>query len=156
MPTSIESRARRIVDGNAKMLIPWILSAAYAYNQLETPLVSDALYDEWARRLHRLWWRIEHRHRDLITRGETTCMVLLTEDQYPSMVVGSTHRLLVTEGLASYEIEPTQSQHPRGIARAKAARRAVQGGTTAGPGTSKAERRAARRRLRRAKANGVG
>ena len=79
-------KAERIVDSNAHLLIPWILSAAYAYYQPTTPLVSDGVYDEWCRRLRRVWWRVKHRHKDLITKGETTCMVLLTEDQYPEIV----------------------------------------------------------------------
>lgn len=89
MAIAVEHHARRTVNENAQMLVPWILLASYGYYQQERPLVSDELYDEWCRRLHRTWWRVSHRHKELIARGETTCHVILSEEQYPSIVVGA-------------------------------------------------------------------
>lgn len=68
--------------------------AAYAYTQLSQPIVSDAIYDEWCRRLHRLWYRVKHVHKELIGLGETQCVVMLNEVQYPSIVKGAVSRLL--------------------------------------------------------------
>lgn len=93
---SVEQNGIRTVDLSAVMLVPWVLMASYAYYQLSTPLVSDATYDEWTQRLTRVWWRIKHPHKVLITFG-SPCGVMLKEDDYPEIVKGITKRLLEVE-----------------------------------------------------------
>lgn len=113
---SVEQRAIRTVDQSATMLVPWILMASYAYYQLSKPLVSDATYDEWTQRLGRVWWRIKHPHKSLITFGHP-CGVMLKENDYPEIVKGATGRLLVEEELRDgNEIKrrrgPRRRSHP--------------------------------------------
>lgn len=95
---TLEQLGARTVDYNADMLIPWILMASYAYYQLSIPLVPDSLYDEWTRRLSRVWWRVKHRHKHLIIHGTPQVSVLLKEDDYPGMTISATHRLLIEYG----------------------------------------------------------
>lgn len=106
-----EWEAKQVVDFNANMLVPWVLICSYAYYQLSRPLVSDELYDEWCRRLSRVWWRVKHRHKHLIDRGPTTCHVLLKEDEYPGMVIGACLELL--QRIVGRTQHGRQSDHPR-------------------------------------------
>lgn len=80
-----ESRAIGVVEANENMLVPWILMTAYAYYELNTNLVSDHTYDKWCRLAHYRWRFLHHRHKELITRGKTTCMVLIKRKDYPSI-----------------------------------------------------------------------
>jgi DNA ligase-like protein len=89
----VEQRGTRTVDLSATMLVPWVLMASYAYYQLSAPLVSDDVYDEWTKRLTRVWWRIKHPHKNLITFGHP-CGVMLKEEDYPEIVKGATMRLI--------------------------------------------------------------
>jgi hypothetical protein len=80
-----DKRATVVTQGNYNMLVPWVLMGSYAYNILDKPILSDATYDELCRKLWRRWGDVRHRHKWLIDRGETTCHVILSEDDYPGL-----------------------------------------------------------------------
>jgi hypothetical protein len=128
MIASIEKKARRIVDGNVQMLVPWILLAACAYDQ-STPIVSDATYDEWCQRAQRCWHRITHPHKIFVLHDDegSQVSVMLRQDQFPGIVKGTLVGLFVKHGVTN--VIPTWT---------KASDKA----------TARAARRAARRRIR--------
>ena len=78
------------------MLVPWFLMAAYAYEQLDSPIISDGAWDELCNRLKREWKPIRHRHKWIIDRHQlgTATASYLTKDDYPSMVIGAVNQLI--------------------------------------------------------------
>lgn len=99
MHREVESYAVGIVEANESMLVPWILMTAYAYYELDINLVSDHTYDSWCRLARYRWRFLHHRHKDLITCGKTTCMVLIKRIEYPLMCRSATERLIRENGL---------------------------------------------------------
>lgn len=49
------------------MLIPHYLMACYAYYVMDSPVVSDKLFDEMTKGLMAQWDTIEHWHKELVT-----------------------------------------------------------------------------------------
>lgn len=79
-----------IVSTNHNMLVPWYLRAAYAYYHLDDPIISDAAFDDIAKKLLDNYNEVEHRHKCLITKGDLRAgSLLLKEEEYPRIVVGS-------------------------------------------------------------------
>lgn len=143
----------RTVDENAEMLIPWVLMSAYAYYQLSVPLVEDHVYDEWCKRLSRVWWRVSHRHKHLITFSQPTVGVLLKEEDYPEITKSATHRLLIEYGghkpyvPTAADKRRARQAEARGKRRLRAAGLVPEAGT---PDDAKRQARQERRKARRA------
>lgn len=66
---------RRLVEGCEQhpacpnMLVPWFLMAAFAYEELDDPFLTDSGYDWICRELDARWDAIDHRHKHLIDRA---------------------------------------------------------------------------------------
>lgn len=73
--------------------VPWYLMASYAYYELDTPFLSDAVFDGLAKVMLNGWPTIEHRHKHLITEDDLRAGTLMTRD-FPTIVKDSTLRLL--------------------------------------------------------------
>lgn len=68
------------------LLVPWYLTASYAYYIRDASIMSDGDYDSLCARLDREWDRVEHRHKHLIDRdwlSAGTCF--LRREQYPTI-----------------------------------------------------------------------
>lgn len=62
----LDRKCRGIVDKNPNMLIPWFLMACYAYDVLDTPILTDGHFDHLGHLIQLKWNTITHRHKDLI------------------------------------------------------------------------------------------
>jgi hypothetical protein len=63
------------------------LMCAYAYYKEDSPLISDAEFDELAKWLLDNYDSVEHMHKYLITKGDLEAGTFLGE--YPQMVIGA-------------------------------------------------------------------
>lgn len=85
----------QITRDNRNMLVPWYLMAAYVYYYLDDQLVTDAEFDDMSRRLLEDYDTIKHHHKHLITKEDLEAgTLLLSEDEYPSIVKGAAIDLL--------------------------------------------------------------
>ena len=73
-PESYDAIVRRLVEGTAEepgrpnMLVPYFLMAAYAYEELGDPFLTDGGWDWLCEQLDQQWNVVEHRHKHLIDR----------------------------------------------------------------------------------------
>lgn len=81
---------------NPNMMVPWFLMAAYAYEQLDDPIISDSAWDDLCNRLKQEWKSIHHRHKWIIDRHQlgTATASYLVKDDYPGMVIGAVCQLI--------------------------------------------------------------
>lgn len=86
--------ALEAVDRDKNLLVPWVLSAAYAYYIKDATILSDATYDELWRRLKDNWASVTHRHKSLIREDLGYSLHYLSEDEYPALTRGATLRLI--------------------------------------------------------------
>ena len=91
--TLLDARMASLTRRNANLMVPWYLMAAYAYYELDAPILTDATFDALAKRLLVAWPRIEHRHKHLISVEELEAGTLLSRD-LPEIVKGSAAALL--------------------------------------------------------------
>lgn len=72
---------------NINMLVPWFLMSSYAYYILDSPILSDILYDDLSKQLKQSWLWVEHRHQSFIKPDnlEAGSLYNLTEEEYPTM-----------------------------------------------------------------------
>ena len=89
---NLDIECKEITQKNPNMLVPWYLMAAYAYYELDDPFLSDAVFDEMAKSLHKQWDTIEHFHKHLLTRMDLVAGTYL--GKYPERVKGATKHLL--------------------------------------------------------------
>lgn len=90
-----DARCRDVVRANPNMLVPWVLSAAFAYEHLSTSIISDGLYDDLCQQLAQRWAEVSHVHKRLLNpewfpKGS----IPLPEDAYPARIVGATRSLI--------------------------------------------------------------
>ena len=76
--------AEEIISKNKNMAIPWYLMAAYAYYELDDPIISDAMYDSITFILIENWDQIDHFHKSYLTIGDLQAGTFL--GKYPSRV----------------------------------------------------------------------
>ena len=79
------------VDTNINMTVPWYLMAAYAYYVEDKPILSDGQFDHLARKMDTNWEKIEHIHKDFISRDALQAGTYL--GKYPSRVEGAVKAL---------------------------------------------------------------
>lgn len=63
----MDNKAEEIISKNKNMMVPWYLMASYAYYKQDDPILSDAYFDNLAKRMLDSWNEIEHFHKHLIT-----------------------------------------------------------------------------------------
>jgi hypothetical protein len=79
-----------VTASNANMLIPWVLSAAYAYYHLDDPILTDGMYDALCKRLYAEWDAVEHLHKHLLARvWLQKGSIPLRRNDYPLRVRGA-------------------------------------------------------------------
>lgn len=83
-----DAYVRGLVAANRNLLVPHYLIHSWLYYEADSPIVSDALFDELCKALDREWDRITHPHRDVIDRS---CLNAGTGFylQYPARVPGA-------------------------------------------------------------------
>jgi hypothetical protein len=76
------------IGASRNMLIPWYLIGAYAYYVLDTPVLSDATFDEICVMLDEEWDDLEHMHKGWVDRDDLSAGTRLST-LYPSMARGA-------------------------------------------------------------------
>jgi len=87
------------VRENKNALIPWYLTASWAYYWLDDPILSDVLYDSLCRQLLTEWESVDHYHKHLIDKSwleAGTC--LLSKPLYPERVKSAVEFRLLNPG----------------------------------------------------------
>jgi len=62
-----DAYVRSLTGANPNLLVPHYLMACFAYYVEDSPVISDALFDEMSKELLAKWDSIEHWHKDLIS-----------------------------------------------------------------------------------------
>lgn len=92
---SYDARCRASTTDNPNMLVPWVLSAAYAYEHLAESIISDGLYDALSRELAQRWASVTHFHKHLLRQEWfPKGSIPLAASEYPHRIVGATKALL--------------------------------------------------------------
>lgn len=116
MSGTLDEHVRGLIE-NPNMLVPWWFLSAYAYDQLDSPLISDALFDEIAQRLTTEWATIKHPHKKLLDR-KLLKSALAARGKWPSIVKSSANRL-AKEGIVKTDFQLT-IHHTDGSTHVKA------------------------------------
>jgi len=87
----LDDKAEEIISSNKNMMVPWYLMAAYAYYKEDDPILSDAYFDNLAKRMLGVWEEIEHFHKHLITTVDLAAGSYLGD--YPERVKGGLEEL---------------------------------------------------------------
>mgnify|MGYP000459160394 FL=1 len=81
----------QIVDDNVNMTVPWFLMAAYAYYEMDEPILSDAQFDRLCKLMLKRWDDIEHHHKELISLDNLKAGSYI--GHYPNRVQGAIKNL---------------------------------------------------------------
>lgn len=73
--------------------IAWWIIAAYAYDQLDDPVISDDLFDKLAIDIDRDWDIITHPHKHLLDRSSLKSSIAI-QGKWPEMAKGAARNLL--------------------------------------------------------------
>lgn len=79
---SFDSLCLDIVERCPNTAVSWYLMAAYAYYELDDPILSDSTFDWLAKTMLESWGTIEHTHKNYITEEDLKAGTLLIKD-YP-------------------------------------------------------------------------
>lgn len=85
---STDDLMRSRVRLNRNLSVPWYLMASYAYYELDTPILTDAAFDELAKLMLSRWSAITHYHKHLITEDDLKAGTLMTR-AFPEIVKGA-------------------------------------------------------------------
>jgi hypothetical protein len=98
--------ARNSIAENINMLVPWYLSASYAYYELDESLLVDTYYDEICELLDKHWDEITHRHKYLIERAALSAGTgfQLAYKNFPTIITSATHGLIRRNEAAEREV----------------------------------------------------
>ncbi len=83
-----ENKAMTAIGKSRNMLVPWYLIGSYAYYVLDTPVLTDATFDEICRMLDDEWDDVDHMHKPWISRGDLSAGTRMST-LYPSMAKAS-------------------------------------------------------------------
>ena len=62
---NFDAKCLEITSKNPNMLVPWYLMAAWAYYEDDNPILSDSVFDDLAKTMHKKWDEVEHFHKHL-------------------------------------------------------------------------------------------
>ncbi len=91
MQSNYDKVAQDKIDSNINLTVPWYLMAAWAYYEDDDPILSDFYFDNLARKIMTHWDKIEHMHKDFISKDDLEAGTFL--GKYPSRVKGAVKTL---------------------------------------------------------------
>lgn len=94
MSANLDDQVRATLQANPNMLVPHYLIHSYLYYELDTAVISDGLYEDLCKRLHREWQRVAHRHKELIDYGSLSAGTGYYLKEYPGIVKGAATSLV--------------------------------------------------------------
>ena len=87
---SIDRKAMTACKKNPNMIVPFYLMAAYAYYELDQPIMTDATFDELSKQGLKHWDTIEHQHKHLLNKDMLAAgTFILGDNKWPSIVIGA-------------------------------------------------------------------
>lgn len=88
--------ARECFSKNKNSVISWVLMASYSYYCLDTPLLSDEVFDKMMSWIGDNYDNLEHRHKHLISKEDCIAGSLYSIGVmgYPNIVKNSAEGLL--------------------------------------------------------------
>jgi hypothetical protein len=101
----LDKCAAELFAKNINMMVPWYLMAAYAYYKKDEPIFSDSFFDDMAKTMLTVWDDIEHRHKDLISKGDLEGGTYL--GKYPTIIEGALGSLRETYYTKSGKLRKT-------------------------------------------------
>lgn len=94
--SNLDTYCRERIEKYPPCMVAWYLMAAYGYYVKDTPILSDGMFDDLAKRLLAAYDDIEHIHKHLITKDDLMAGSLLLK-QYPNMTISAYERLVKEE-----------------------------------------------------------
>lgn len=92
---AFDRKTRDACNKNRNLIVPHYLMAAYAYYELDQPIMTDATFDELAKQGLQHWDTIEHQHKHLLSKDMLAAgTFILGDNKWPSVVVGAVGSLL--------------------------------------------------------------
>lgn len=88
-----DTYALKVINANTNMLVPWWIMGAWAYDVANTPILSDAAFDEIAVRLQDNWVFVQHRHKSLLDPFMLTSAIAIS-GRWPPMAIHAAQRLI--------------------------------------------------------------
>lgn len=85
-PKAADRYCLGLVRANPGLLVPHFLLHSYLYYVEDSPVISDAAFDEIVKMLDAQWDTVQHRHKALIDRSMLKTGFYL---EYPSIVPGA-------------------------------------------------------------------
>ena len=99
----LDGMCRAVMAKGPNSVVSWWLMAGYMYYVHDTPIISDALFDEMAKVMAASWDEITHQHKRLITPEHLKAGSLfdLKPEDYPLMCrAGAAHLVKGAWGLS--------------------------------------------------------
>ena len=92
----LDARMMETINKKPNAMVPWFLMAAYAYEFLNRPILSDETWDHLCLRLKREWRSLRHQHKWIIDPKQLISGTAhyLTVDDYPGVAIGAVTRLI--------------------------------------------------------------
>lgn len=87
-----DALCKQLTSQNINLLIPWWIMAAYAYDQMDDPIISDDLFDKIAVDIDDNWSIITHRHKDRLDRTLLKSSIAISGN-WPSITKGAVQSL---------------------------------------------------------------
>lgn len=87
-----DMRMKRVVLQNISAGVSWYLMAAYAYYELDDPILTDDAFDWLGKTLLKRWPEVSHRHSHMISEDDLRAGSLLRRD-FPEIVKDATRTL---------------------------------------------------------------
>lgn len=93
-----DAKYQAIVSENPNMAIPWFLMACYAYDKLDSTIITDACFDALSETMANNWDSISHWHKPLIRMENPDLFkgscVVVDWDKFPDRIKEATRALL--------------------------------------------------------------
>lgn len=88
--------ARRVIEANINMAVPWYLMSSFAYYQEDESLLADTYFDEICVLLRENWDQITHRHKCFVDRTQLGAATGYALDfkNLPTIITASTYGLI--------------------------------------------------------------
>ena len=89
---NIDTKVLELVSKNKNMIVPWYLIAAYCYYELDSPILSDSVFDQLVLTFSKEYDTIEHVHKELVTKEDLEAGTYLRG--YPTIAKMAAHNIL--------------------------------------------------------------
>lgn len=84
----LDNKLRKTWKQHPNTLVAWVLISSYAYYIMDSPILSDQVFDKLCKHLYDEWDKYKHPHKHLIERDSLRAGTLfyLRHEDYPLIV----------------------------------------------------------------------